>query len=315
VERRVNYRIKELYLIDLLNPQILLVKTFDVNNKGVKTFIKPSIVNPKDNIKNINKYITISIEARNKTERLKEIDDFTNFTPIVISGYIPLESKAFYTDLVPTNKNVFQVKMISFFSNIFRYKYHKYIIYAHNFSGFDIIFMYKALLKLAEIQDIKVVPLYRDNKIITIKCRFGRYLNSKKFRYYIEFQDSFLKFPQSLETLSKSFIEDQNFHKMDKTQMINYLLTQYVRIRESRVAVKSYIIDYCIQDCKCLAEVLFKFGIYIHKNFNLNIHDYATLSSLVLNIYLTKYITTPLEKKSKILLPKVYGGIYKESDE
>jgi hypothetical protein len=33
IERRVNSRIKEVYLIDLINTQILLVKTIDVNNK------------------------------------------------------------------------------------------------------------------------------------------------------------------------------------------------------------------------------------------------------------------------------------------
>ncbi len=306
VERRVNSRIKEVYLIDMLNSQILLVKTLDVKNRGAKTFIKPSKINPKYNFSNIKKYITINIEARNKTDVLKEIDDFTCFTPIVIGGYVMDEGRAFYTKLLPTTGENFDYNMHLFFSNIFKYKYHKYVVYVHNFGGFDSIFIYKVLLKYAENnENIKVKPLYRDDKIISIKCSFGRYLNTNNFRYYIEFHDSYLKLPKSLETLSKSLISDPKYQKMDYTKMINYLLSEYIRnhlSKKARVAIEERITDYCIQDCKCLAELLFKFAFYIYEKFNVNIHGHITLSSILLNIYLTKYLSTPfasLEKESK----------------
>ncbi len=150
-----------------------------------------------------------------------------------------------------------------------------------------------------------------------IKCRFGRYLNTNNFRYYIEFHDSFLKLPESLDKLSKAFIEDPKYHKMDNTNMINYLLSEYVRhqyFEEGKVAMENRIVDYYIHDCKCLAEVIFKFGFYIYKEFNINIHTCPTLSSIALNIYLNKYLPHPLDTDSKDIscIPFITGGIYKD---
>jgi len=307
VERRVNSRIKEVYLIDLLNNQILLIKTIDINNRGGKTFIKPLVKDKNDNINNILKFITIDIEARNDTDLLKDIGDFSNFTPVVLAGYIMNENRAFYTNLFPTTGGEYQENMEKFFSNIITYKYHKYRVYAHNLSGFDIIFIYKSLLIYAEKYDMKIEPVYRDNKIIMIKCKFGRYLNTNNFRYYIEFHDSYLKLTESLDKLTKSITDDIKYHKMDNTEMINYLLKEASKHWGNHDIMQQQIIKYCIHDCKCLSSVLYHFSKDIYKIYGINIHKYTPISSIA--IYLVKYLPFCLKLKIieyQMIIPQLF---------
>ena len=319
VERRVNSKNKQIFLIDIINPQILLIKSIDINKKGGKTYINTPILksNHLENSKNIKKIITIDIEARNNLDILKNIGDFSEFTPIVIAGYIPLENRTFYTNLFPTNDERFYDNMTKFLSNIIQYKYHTYRVYAHNLMGFDIIFIYKILLKYAEKNDIKIEPLFREERLISIKCKFGRYINTSSYRYYIEFHDSYLKLPNSLDKLSRSFIEDSKFHKLDTSNVINYLISEAVRNKydsEIQQATHLKIREYCIQDCKILAEVLIRFGYSINNEFNINIHSYPTLSSIAFNIYLTKYLPNLSngESKTDSCIPLITGNIYKD---
>jgi len=207
--------------------------------------------------------------------------------------------------------------MTKFLSNIIQYKYHTYRVYAHNLMGFDIIFIYKILLKYAEKNDIKIEPLFREERLISIKCKFGRYINTSSYRYYIEFHDSYLKLPNSIDKLSRSFIEDSKFHKLDTSNVINYLISEAVRNKydsEIQQATHLKIREYCIQDCKILAEVLIRFGDSINNEFNINIHSYPTLSSIAFNIYLTKYLPNLSngESKTDSCIPLITGNIYKD---
>jgi hypothetical protein len=117
VDRRVNSKVSEVYLIDILNSEILLIKSIDINKRGVKTFINPPTQNISlsENIKNVDKFITIDIEARNSIDMLKNIGDFTLFTPMIICGYVPLEKREFSTKLFPTYDEGFYDTMSRFF--------------------------------------------------------------------------------------------------------------------------------------------------------------------------------------------------------
>jgi hypothetical protein len=71
-------------------------------------------------------------------------------------------------------------------------KYNGYNIYVHNLAKFDIIFLFKYLLKIALIN-----PIIHNDRIISIKVNSGKY----KF----ELKDSYLILLASLDKLCNSF--------------------------------------------------------------------------------------------------------------
>ena len=81
---------------------------------------------------------------------------------------------------------------IKAFNSIFIKKYSSHVIYAHNFSSFDGIFILKFLSS-----HFHIVPLIKDGKIIQITVNF------REFTF--TFRDSYLILPSSLRKLAKSF--------------------------------------------------------------------------------------------------------------
>jgi DNA polymerase type B, organellar and viral len=77
-------------------------------------------------------------------------------------------------------------------------KYNGYNVYMHNMAKFDIIFLFKYLLKLGVVQ-----PRIHNDRLIFIEFNFG-----KNNEYQIKFKDSLLLLLRSLNTLSKSFKVD-----------------------------------------------------------------------------------------------------------
>jgi hypothetical protein len=80
------------------------------------------------------------------------------------------------------------------------------LIYVHNFSKFDSIFLLKTL---ANKLPVKLHPIYRDGKIIKLKVAYGRRESPAKsgslWKYKIEFFDSFLILGAGLDKLAKTF--------------------------------------------------------------------------------------------------------------
>jgi hypothetical protein len=74
-------------------------------------------------------------------------------------------------------------------------KYHGYKVYIHNMAKFDIIFILKYLLKIADCH-----PIIHNDKMLSLKAKFG-----KNNEYQIEFKDSYLILLASLSKLSKYF--------------------------------------------------------------------------------------------------------------
>jgi hypothetical protein len=77
--------------------------------------------------------------------------------------------------------------------SVMKKKYNGYLIFFHNLSYFDGIFIFKILTNLSN----KIEPIFRDNQMIEIKFYFG--YNNK---YYLIFRDSFNILPASLKKIS-----------------------------------------------------------------------------------------------------------------
>jgi hypothetical protein len=129
-----------------------------------------------------NNFITLDIETYIKDKIL---------IPFCVSIYDGKNINNFYlTDY----KNVDELIFTALNSIMIR-KYNGYNIYMHNMAKFDIIFLFKYLLKLGLVH-----PVIHNNRIISIEFNYG-----KNNEYQIKFRDSLLLLLNSLSKLSKSF--------------------------------------------------------------------------------------------------------------
>lgn len=74
-------------------------------------------------------------------------------------------------------------------------KYNNYNVYMHNMAKFDIIFLFKYLVKLGDLH-----PIIHNDRIISIEFNYG-----KDNEYRIKFKDSYLLLLNSLYKLCNSF--------------------------------------------------------------------------------------------------------------
>ena len=205
------------------------------------------------------------------------------------------------------------------FLDILIKKYRRYKIYIHNLGKYDGVFLLKLL---NSIQGCSVKPLLHQGKIIAINLKY----NSCS----IVIKDSLLLLPDKLKTLGIAFgldnsllkgifpyflndldymgpvpafkffdgIEDKLKHKLhwynidiNKLTMAEY--NQYVMQFEGRIwNFKTESINYCMQDCKVLFNILTRFNGIIFDKFKLNINNFLTLSSLSLGIFRAHYLPT-----------------------
>nr|YP_009710568.1 DNA polymerase type B [Amanita pseudoporphyria]QFZ98517.1 DNA polymerase type B [Amanita pseudoporphyria] len=216
VERTVMSKLNEVYIIDTLTNQILIVKKYNQQKvKGFLSVIKTDKNFTKKYDHNLRKFIVMDIESITNTDILKKDGDFVYFDPIIISAYDFLNNKIYCRWLRNVHDNMNSSNnfnnsyiegldnrislLAEFISQFLDSKYHKYTIYAHNLSTFDIIFILKSLVLLTKRADLKLEPVMRGNKLISLKVRFGKIGNS--YRYYIEFHDSLQILLSSLDKL------------------------------------------------------------------------------------------------------------------
>jgi len=112
---------------------------------------------------------------------------------LLLIGYYLFKFKNkqdYYSDLKPVVSNRHLDPMDNFLSQFINSKFNKFRIYAHNLSSFDGILITSALFYISQHNDCKLEPTIKDNKLISIKLRFGRRTGTNNFIYYIEFQDS-----------------------------------------------------------------------------------------------------------------------------
>jgi hypothetical protein len=220
-------------------------------------YIKPLKSSNKNNFK----FLTLDIETY--------LDKDNYQIPYCICIYDGKENKSFYLDdfISPEDMLIAAIKSISI------RKYKGYNIYAHNFSNFDGIFLLKILNKVGNIN-----PTIKDGKIISVNYIF-KSSKSNKF-YSLRFCDSILLLQNSLRKLAKSF--NCSTQKGDfNTLQVN---------KDNFKDLKQDVINYCIDDCKSLYEILVKFNQLIYENFNISIKNYPTIPSLTFANFRTNYL-------------------------
>jgi DNA polymerase type B, organellar and viral len=326
IERKISGK-KEVYLIDIYTNEIIIINTKNIN-KNKKGFINPSSIDKnfiKDPQNELKKFITLDFETICNIDQLDS--NPTKLDPILLSSYdfynnelnsLKFE-KPFYSEFYPllakeeneeiTNSNLSLLS--NYLTNFMTHKYHKFRIYAHNLSNFDGVFILYALYFI-ESYNIKVIPTRRDNKLIPIKVLFDYDGKYNRYRNHIIFHDSYSILLSSLDKLSKTFLYDSpDLMKLENKEILEILTNREVRIQKIYNKPKyDYFIhqlyNYSKRDCISLANVLFRFAVLINEKWTINIHNYPTISSLAIAIYLTHYL------KITDLIPLVTGKIYRD---
>ena len=206
------------------------------------------------------------------------------------------------------------------------------IIYIHNSSEFDLIFLLKHLVQMSNVE---INPIIKDGKFINIDIRY-RIKDSDKLQYMLTLRDSMLILPSSLSKLATdfdiktgkglfpySFVNENNLSYKGSVPEFKYFDTKKITLSEYEAYIKGYTsklwilkkeaISYCEQDCVLLYNILNKFGNQIYKEFKVNIYLTPTLPSLAFRIYRTHFMknnSIPIltDKFYNDLVNAYYGG-------
>lgn len=256
--------------------------------------------------------------------KIKKSEDLTN-------KFLTLDIETFIKngDLIPfliciydgENKLVFglwdynsvEEMILDCLNSILIRKYHGYKVYIHNMAKFDIIFILKYLLKIADCH-----PIIHNDKMLSLKAKFG-----KNNEYQIEFKDSYLILLASLSKLSKYFkikspktifpflfVNENNLDykgivpsfKMFDNKISREEYNNYKSNFKNNWVLKAESIKYCNIDCLALYQIIIKFNSLIFDLFGLNIHHYLTLPSLAFAIFRSNFM-------NKENIPQLSGKI------
>lgn len=329
IERRIPGKNNEIYLIDMLTNSILLINKNNINIAKLG-YINPKSLDEKfakDPINELKKFITLDFETLTNKVGEDDVEAKTFIDPILLTTYDFYNNKinsmelerieypnfvAPYMEEILECKNKNMIKIADYLGQYMTHKFHKFRIYAHNMSGFDGIFLLNSLLLLQESNNIKIIPTKRDNKMISIKVLFNYDGKYERYRNHIIFHDSYSLLLSSLDKLSKTFLKDSpDLMKLENKEILEILTNREVRIQKIYNKPKyDYFIhqlyNYSKRDCISLANVLFRFAMLINEKWTINIHNYPTISSLAIAIYLTHYL------KITDLIPLVTGKIYRD---
>ena len=274
------------------NQQVLFTK--DIKSKFISKISKSKNL--------VNKFLTLDIETYIKDNIL---------IPYCISIFDGKIKTNFY---VSDYKNV-EDMILSSLKSIMNRKYNGYNVYIHNMAKFDIIFLFKYLAKLGDLN-----PVIHNDRIISIDLNYG-----ENNEYQIKFRDSYLLLLNSLDKLCKSFkveigksifpiffVNENNLNYEGKVPDIKYFNklndTKYNGYKaqwNNNWNLRNEAIKYCNIDCISLYQVIFKFNEMIFDLFRKNIHHYPTLPSLAFAIFRSNFM-----KENSI--PQLSGQIAKD---
>jgi len=172
------------------------------------------------------------------------------------------------------------------------------LIYAHNLSGFDGIFLLKQLLSYG-----KVEPMVFNGKLMSIK------LSVKGSNKVIIFKDSYLLLPLALRSLCVAFklsvpkgyfpfkltnifytgvLPKFEYWSGISLEVFNSIKKEYKG--KKMWSFQQEAIKYCKLDCQTLHEILVKFNELIFNEFKVDSHKALTLPALAMRIYKTHYM-------------------------
>ena len=242
------------------------------------------------------KFVTMDIETINLQGEI---------TPYLICAHNGMESITSYgktVDQIIDQKALFSSfinQLLTFFSNeCFSSK--QMVVYAHNFSKFDGVFLLKHLLSYG-----KVEPIIFNGKLMSVKLK----LNVEGYRdKTIIFKDSLLLLPLSLRKLCTAFSVESpkgyfpflltNIFYTGVIPKFEYwtgiTLNEYNLFKNTHGKrmwnFRDEAIKYCILDCKCLHQILVKFNELIFNNIKVNINKSITLPALAMRIYKSQFM-------------------------
>jgi hypothetical protein len=257
-----------------------------------------------------------------------------NQSPIINKNIITMDLETRLIDgiMIPYCVSIFDGKVVKSFylsdyknsdkmltvaiTYLMKRKYHKYKVFLHNFSHFDGIFLLRILSSLSD----NIKPIIRDGRIIDLKFTFS------SNNYVLNFRDSFLLLPSSLDKLTKNFnVSNKTIFPYlfvnDKNIELNYIGKVPSFDKFSNISIEQYnsycnsIIDeswdlkkesikYCEQDVKSLYQVLDKFSDRIFMLFRIDILKYPTLSSLAFAIYRSNFL------RKDVKIPLIKGELF-----
>jgi hypothetical protein len=84
-ERKIHSKLRETYIIDYINKEILLIKKEDINKS--KWYINKLKIDPNITREDLDKFITFDMEAITDLKSLDRNGKATLFDPIMISAY------------------------------------------------------------------------------------------------------------------------------------------------------------------------------------------------------------------------------------
>jgi len=257
------------------------------------------ISNLKPSSRVTNKIITLDIETFIKNGI---------HIPYVISWFDGEKSNSYY--LVDFNSS--DSLLTQAIKDLMAKKHDNYKVYIHNMAGFDAIFLLKILVELGNIK-----PIIHHGELISINFKFKNYI--------VVFRDSLKILLVSLRNLAKifgvdtqksifpySFVNENNldyvgevpdFKFFDNISINEY--NEYKSNFDNNWDLKDEAIKYCEIDCISLYQVILKFSNMIFDLFKINMHNYATLSSIAFAIFRTHFL-----RKDEI--PQIYGQISKD---
>jgi hypothetical protein len=237
-----------------------------------------------------NNFVTMDLETINLNSKL---------IPYLICAYNGSEYITSYA-----NESLNQKSLVSSFIyqllTFFRKDSNVLIVYAHNLSGFDGIFLLKHLLEFG-----KVEPLLFNGKLMSIKVR----LNIVGYKgKTILFKDSYLLLPLALRNLCVPFgvATPKGYFPFKLTNIFYAGLlpafeswvgistsvynTLFSEFKNKTWNFRNEAIKYCKLDCKCLHEIIVKFNELIFNHFSINVHSALTLPSLAMRIYKSQFM-------------------------
>jgi hypothetical protein len=236
----------------------------------------------------VNNFIALDIET---------YMDGDTLIPFLLSFY---DGKNSYSFGLWDYENVEQM-VLTCLKSIFIRKYNGYKIYVHNLAKFDIIFIFKYLIKIATIK-----PVIHKGRIITVTVNYG-----ENNEYQMGFRDSMLILPKSLRDLCWAFrvetvksifpflfVNKNNLDYIGKVPDFKYFKDiskdDYNDYKSSFSGtnwnIRNEAVKYCEIDCISLYQVIYKFNDMIFKYFTVNIHRFPTLPSLAFGIFRSNFM-------------------------
>ena len=276
----------------------IAVKLEDKKFKFIKP-IKPSKYN-------FHNFITFDVETRTIDNKMM---------PYCICVYDGIKKYSFYlTDYNSSEDMILSAIKLLFTSYTNKkgdviYKYNNYIVFAHNFSRFDSIFILSVLVKFVTNEVYTINILKRNSDFINISIKLDK-------TFQINFRDSYLLLPSSLKTLAKSFkVLDKGIFPYNFVNNLNISLdykgavpdfkyfsnisilqyNKYANKFKNNWYLKFETIKYCLQDCVVLHQVLFRFSKEIFNELGVTLKYTPTISSLSLRTFLTKFLKPIIE--------------------